>query len=84
MDGASVPGRWATREERGRARQFRESLGDLAQTLAEGLTSNLEVIYMLERWSGRTTLWAAWEIKREAGATGMRIICTKVRDRNEE
>lgn len=84
MDGASVPPPWASPEERKRAERFLSTQDDRVQILADGLTPELEEIYMLERWGGRLTLWAAWEIRHEVGETGMRAICTQVRDRDEE
>lgn len=82
MDGASIPGDGATNEERDRAQKFRETLGDRVRILVDGLTPELEDVYMLERWSSMSTYWAAWEVKREATEGGTRTICNAVDVRN--
>lgn len=81
MDGARVPPPWET-EEIERADRFRETQGDRVRMLAEGLTQELEEIYMLERRGGSRTLWAAWDIRREVGEKRIETICTRVRDRD--
>lgn len=83
MDGASIPGVRATNEERDRAQRFRETLGDRVRMLVDGLTPELEYVYMLERWPTVDPFWAAWEVKREATEGGTRTICKEVGVRNE-